>query len=252
MQIAAEKCQQVDPAREHQGKSEPLFLLYRVRRSTQWLPQQEHRQERREAVACRPTAGCSSEISRTQLHGLLGQPQLTAEAAISTISCFRPALNSVNSSSSNSLCADEAKLLGLMLPVVSDSCTCKHAGRRCRCHSKCRQSFCLQNGQLKAKVSGANVPLLSSSILELTPANAEIDELEVRQPACSQLAATAHACRDAQAMHIVGQQPSSSCTVISCRMFVLSFCTAVRRWPGQRAAGSTHSIAATAAAARPV
>ncbi|WIA09279.1 hypothetical protein OEZ85_008687 [Tetradesmus obliquus] len=61
--IAADKCQQVDPAREHQGKSEPLFLLYR-------------------------------------------------------------------------------------------------------------------NGQLKAKVNGANVPLLASSIYELTPANAEIDELE--------------------------------------------------------------------------
>uniref|UniRef100_A0A383WGL6 Uncharacterized protein n=1 Tax=Tetradesmus obliquus TaxID=3088 RepID=A0A383WGL6_TETOB len=35
-----------------------------------------------------------------------------------------------------------------------------------------------QNGQLKAKVNGANVPLLGSSIYELTPANAEIDELE--------------------------------------------------------------------------
>jgi hypothetical protein len=45
--------------------------------------------------------------------------------------------------------------------------------------------LCLQNGQLKAKFSGANVPLLASSIYELTPANAEIDELEVRQPACN-------------------------------------------------------------------
>ncbi len=38
----------------------------------------------------------------------------------------------------------------------------------------------LQNGNLKAAVHGANTPLLSSSILELVPANAEADDLEVR------------------------------------------------------------------------
>ncbi len=37
-----------------------------------------------------------------------------------------------------------------------------------------------QNGQLKAKVEGANTPALNSQILALTPANASMDDLEVR------------------------------------------------------------------------
>jgi hypothetical protein len=37
----------------------------------------------------------------------------------------------------------------------------------------------LQNGQLKGKVQGADVPSLTSLIYEFTPANAEIDDLEV-------------------------------------------------------------------------
>lgn len=30
LQIPAEKCQQLESAKEHKGKSEPLFLMYRV------------------------------------------------------------------------------------------------------------------------------------------------------------------------------------------------------------------------------
>lgn len=53
----------------------------------------------------------------------------------------------------------------------------------------CGCSF--QNGHLKVKVSGANVPQLSGSIYEFTPANAEIDSLEVRQqPAITPAAST--------------------------------------------------------------
>lgn len=37
-----------------------------------------------------------------------------------------------------------------------------------------------RNGQLKARVAGANAPMLTSLVHELTPANAEADDLEVR------------------------------------------------------------------------
>jgi hypothetical protein len=39
----------------------------------------------------------------------------------------------------------------------------------------------LQNGQMKARIEGANTPMLSAQILALTPANADMDDLEVRQ-----------------------------------------------------------------------
>lgn len=39
-----------------------------------------------------------------------------------------------------------------------------------------------QNGQLKAKIDGANTPMLSSQITALTPANADMDDLEVGLP----------------------------------------------------------------------
>jgi hypothetical protein len=37
-----------------------------------------------------------------------------------------------------------------------------------------------QNGQLKVRVEGANTPSLSSNILDWTPANADMDDLEVQ------------------------------------------------------------------------
>lgn len=43
----------------------------------------------------------------------------------------------------------------------------------------------MQNGQLKSKVAGANVPMLSANIYEFTPANADIDDLEVGRTASS-------------------------------------------------------------------
>lgn len=67
---------------------------------------------------------------------------------------------------------------------------------------------CLQNGQLKAKVNGANVPLLASSIYELTPANAEIDELEVRA-ACKHMQRTG--CSYVHAAHIQAAVNASTC-----------------------------------------
>jgi hypothetical protein len=37
----------------------------------------------------------------------------------------------------------------------------------------------LQNGQLKGRVHGADTPTLSSQIQELSPANADVDDLQV-------------------------------------------------------------------------
>lgn len=47
-------------------------------------------------------------------------------------------------------------------------------------HVSASSAVLLQNGQLKARIPGANMPLLSSSIYEFTPANADMDDLEVR------------------------------------------------------------------------
>ena len=57
----------------------------------------------------------------------------------------------------------------------------------CECFLRARWSpptcvFVLQNGQLKAKIEGANTPALNTQILALTPANADVDDLEVRFP----------------------------------------------------------------------
>ena len=41
--------------------------------------------------------------------------------------------------------------------------------------------FPLQNGQLKAKIEGVNTPTLSAQIMSLTPANADMDDLEVSE-----------------------------------------------------------------------
>jgi hypothetical protein len=46
--------------------------------------------------------------------------------------------------------------------------------QHCSCHL-------MQNGQLKARIEGANTPMLSAQILALTPANADMDDLEVRE-----------------------------------------------------------------------
>ncbi len=44
-------------------------------------------------------------------------------------------------------------------------------------------TICPQNGQVKARIEGANTPALNQQILALTPANADVDDLEVRRPA---------------------------------------------------------------------
>ncbi|KAG2439361.1 hypothetical protein HXX76_004720 [Chlamydomonas incerta] len=35
-----------------------------------------------------------------------------------------------------------------------------------------------RNGQLKARIEGANTPALNQQVLSLTPANADVDDLE--------------------------------------------------------------------------
>ncbi len=50
----------------------------------------------------------------------------------------------------------------------------------------------LQNGSLKARIEGANTPLLNSQILALTPANAGIDDLEVCSHTHTQRAHVTH------------------------------------------------------------
>jgi hypothetical protein len=99
VQVPADKCEFLEQSKEFKGKSEPLFLLYRVR--------------------------C--------------QLGYHAHQSGDTASCSTQALNPKY--------------------AISQSRT--------------------QNGQLKSKIEGANTPLLSSQILTWTPANADMDDLEV-------------------------------------------------------------------------
>mmetsp|Transcript_14539 Transcript_14539/g.31642 ORF Transcript_14539/g.31642 Transcript_14539/m.31642 type:complete len:156 (-) Transcript_14539:498-965(-) len=70
---------------------------------------------------------------------------------------------------------DESALL--FVTVCSEICNFLEAAKDHR--GKSEPLFLLyRNGQLKAKIEGANTPLLSSQILALTPANADMDDLE--------------------------------------------------------------------------
>eukprot|EP00879_Flechtneria_rotunda_P010007 GHRR01010463.1.p1 GENE.GHRR01010463.1~~GHRR01010463.1.p1 ORF type:complete len:156 (+),score=43.70 GHRR01010463.1:105-572(+) len=70
---------------------------------------------------------------------------------------------------------DEAALAFLTIPAEK----CQRLDAAKEHQGKSEPLFLLyRNGQLKTRVNGANVPSLSSSIYELTPANADFDDLE--------------------------------------------------------------------------
>jgi hypothetical protein len=52
----------------------------------------------------------------------------------------------------------------------------------------------VQNGQLKARIEGANTPAINSNVVMLTPVNAEMDDLEVGWPAGLRRSGTKHDC----------------------------------------------------------
>ncbi|GAX74784.1 hypothetical protein CEUSTIGMA_g2231.t1 [Chlamydomonas eustigma] len=63
------------------------------------------------------------------------------------------------------------------LTVCADKCSYLEVAKDYK--GKSEPLFLLyRNGQLKAKIEGANTPLLSSQIMSLTPANADMDDLE--------------------------------------------------------------------------
>lgn len=55
----------------------------------------------------------------------------------------------------------------------------------------CSRRARTQNGLLKAKIEGSNAPLLSTQIMALVPANADMDDLEVRKE-CTLLVVQPH------------------------------------------------------------
>ncbi|MEW5306217.1 MAG: hypothetical protein WDW38_009072 [Sanguina aurantia] len=70
---------------------------------------------------------------------------------------------------------DESALL--FLTVQAELCNYLEVAKECRGRSE--PLFLLyRNGQLKAKIEGADTPLLSSQILAFTPPNADVDDLE--------------------------------------------------------------------------
>eukprot|EP00877_Chromochloris_zofingiensis_P001029 jgi/Chrzof1/10927/Cz05g17150.t1_TRXD62 len=71
---------------------------------------------------------------------------------------------------------DEAALTFLTIPAEK----CQQLESAKEHKGKSEPLFLMyRNGQLKAKVYGADTPSLSSHIHEFTPANAEVDDLEV-------------------------------------------------------------------------
>mmetsp|Transcript_20330 Transcript_20330/g.51494 ORF Transcript_20330/g.51494 Transcript_20330/m.51494 type:complete len:156 (-) Transcript_20330:485-952(-) len=70
---------------------------------------------------------------------------------------------------------DEAALQFLAVPA--EKCSFLEVAKDHR--GKSEPLFLLyRNGQLKGKIEGANTPTLSTQILQLTPANADMDDLE--------------------------------------------------------------------------
>lgn len=70
---------------------------------------------------------------------------------------------------------DESALLFLTVPA--EKCDFLDIAKDHR--GKSEPLFMLyRNGQLKAKIEGANTPALNTQILALTPANADVDDLE--------------------------------------------------------------------------
>lgn len=70
---------------------------------------------------------------------------------------------------------DEAALQ--FIAVAAEKCDFLEAAKEHR--GKSEPLFLLyRNGQVKSKIDGANTPTLSTQILQLTPANADMDDLE--------------------------------------------------------------------------
>ncbi|GFR43772.1 hypothetical protein Agub_g4886 [Astrephomene gubernaculifera] len=70
---------------------------------------------------------------------------------------------------------DESALL--FLTVCAEKCNFLEAAKEHR--GKSEPLFLLyRNGQLKARIEGANTPALNQQVLALTPANADMDDLE--------------------------------------------------------------------------
>jgi len=102
VQVSAESCDLLEPAKAHRGNSEPLFLLYRVKHLT---------------------------------FGSISGAVAACTNFLTTVSHL-------------------AKFPLSQVPS-------------------------LQNGNLKHKVEGADTPLLSSQVLQLTPITADTDDLAV-------------------------------------------------------------------------
>jgi thiol-disulfide isomerase/thioredoxin len=142
--IPAEKCSFLNDAVEHRGKSEPLFLLFRVRepageRASERAAAAERRRRRRSR-----RSGC---ILST------GQPPPPGRSA--------------------ALCASlptgrrrSGVRRGPLLIAASPP------------PPPIPKNFDPQNGRLKGKVEGANTPDLDKHVYALVPMNADADELD--------------------------------------------------------------------------
>lgn len=155
-QVCAEKCNFLEAAKEHRGKSEPLFLLYRVRHGGGMRPCPGR--------ACMHACRCSFMQPPAFISEGRARPRPHARATPTPMRC-------ATRDCQHSSCAHAPSA-----PPHPPTHPTSPTTPRLRTH------IFVQNGQLKAKIDGANTPALSSQILSLTPANADVDDLEVPRP----------------------------------------------------------------------